>query len=102
MDYEFPETLPDLPPNANPWSTNVNTAHRVLNNTYVRALQALRTEGSDPVRYKLLSSNIIDTMIPVLEGMQAEVPREWIDNCANTLGPLVYELQVSAHAGEGV
>ncbi|KAJ7215589.1 hypothetical protein GGX14DRAFT_562803 [Mycena pura] len=100
MDFDFPDNIPPLPPN--PWSTNVQNAYHVIDGAYTRALQALRAEDGDALRYKLLSSNIIDTMIPVLEGMEGEVPREWIDSCAHTLGPLVYELQVSAHAAEGV
>ncbi|KAJ6597751.1 hypothetical protein DFH09DRAFT_1304518 [Mycena vulgaris] len=74
----------------------------MLDNAYVRAIETLRQEDSDPLRYKLLSSNIIDNLIPVLEGLEAEVPRVWIDECANIFGPLVYELQVSALAAEGM
>ena len=64
-------------------------------------LQTLCSEDSDPIRYKLVSSNIVDTMIPVLEGMEAEVPHPWIDETAKVLGPLVYELQVAALAAGG-
>ncbi|KAJ7162513.1 hypothetical protein C8R46DRAFT_1222623 [Mycena filopes] len=100
--FNFPDVLPPLPPNNLPWSANVRTAYRVLNDAYTRALHALRQEDSDKLRYKLLSSNIIDNFVPVLEGLQAEVPRDWIDQCAQLLGPLVYELEVSALAAEGV
>ena len=100
--FDFPENLPEFPANPLPWTTNALTARQVLNNSYTRALQTLREEDSDPLRYKLISSNIIDTMVPVLEGMEGEVPRAWIDECAHILGPLVYELQVSALAAEGV
>lgn len=99
--FTFPENLPPLPFN-NPWSTNVITARQVLDNAYIRALQTLREEDSDPLRYMLLSSNIVDNLIPVLEGMEADVPRKWINECANILGPLVYELQVSALVAEGM
>lgn len=99
--FTFPENLPTLPFDQT-WSTNVITARQVLNNAYTRALQTLREEDSDPLRYKLLSSNVVDNLIPVLEGMEAEVPRDWIDECVNILGPLVYELQVSTLAAEGM
>ncbi|KAJ7041724.1 hypothetical protein C8F04DRAFT_1176814 [Mycena alexandri] len=100
--FEFPDNIPALPQNPLPWSANVITARQLLDNVYVRALQTLREEDSDPLRYKLLSSNIIDTMIPVLEGMDGEVPQLWIHACAEIFGPLVYELQVSALTAEGI
>jgi hypothetical protein len=34
--------------------------------------------------------------------LEREVPRDWVDECANIFGPLVYELQVAALAAEGV
>jgi hypothetical protein len=100
--FDFPENIPPLPPNAQPWTANVITGRQVLDNAYVRALQSLHQEDTDGLRYKLLSSNIIDNLIPILEGLEAEVPRDWIDDCANIFGPLVYELQVAALAAEGV
>lgn len=100
--FEFPEHIPPFPPNPQPWSANETAAHQVLENAYIRALQTIRAEDSDPLRYKLLSSNIIDNMIPILEGLQTTVPRDWIDDCVNIFGPLVYELQVSALAAEGM
>jgi hypothetical protein len=99
--FNFPEALPSLPPDQT-WSANTITARQVLNNAYIRALQTLREEDSDPLRYKLLPSNIVDNLVPILEGMEAEVPWVWIDECTNILGPLVYELQVSALAAEGM
>jgi hypothetical protein len=100
--FTFPDNLPALPLTGQPWPANVLTGQQVLNNAYIRARQALHQEDTDSLRYKLLSSNIIDNLIPVLEGLEAEVPRPWIDQCACILGPLVYELEVSAHAAEGV
>jgi hypothetical protein len=42
-------------------------------------------------------------MIPILERMDDDgVHRHWIEGCAYIFGPLVYELQVSALAAEGV
>ncbi|KAJ7443602.1 hypothetical protein B0H11DRAFT_2250518 [Mycena galericulata] len=41
-------------------------------------------------------------MIPILEGLEAIVPRDWINDCTNIFGPLVYELQVSAFVAEGM
>jgi hypothetical protein len=99
--FTFPENFPTLPFDQ-PWSTNAITACQGLNNVYTHALQTLCEEDSDPLHYKLLYSNIFDNLIPALEGIQAEVPRDWIDECANILGPLVYELQVSALAAEGM
>jgi hypothetical protein len=100
--FNFPESLPPFPPSAEPWGANVVTGRQVLDDAYVRALQALHQEDSDTLRYKLLSSNIIDNLLPVLEGLEREVPRDWVDECANIFGPLVYELQVAALAAEGV
>ncbi|KAK7005481.1 hypothetical protein R3P38DRAFT_3604766 [Favolaschia claudopus] len=82
--FHFPDNIPQLPARNEPWSANVVTGHQVLNEAYQRA---------DPLRYKLLSSHIIDRSIPVLEGLAADVPRDWIDECANIFGPLVYELE---------
>ncbi len=101
-DFEFPENIPPLPPNLQPWPANVTIAHQVLDNAYIRALQSIREDGSDPLRYKLLSSNIIDNMVPILEGLEASVPRDWIDESVNIFGPLVYELQVVALGAEGM
>ncbi|KAK7027069.1 hypothetical protein R3P38DRAFT_2527204 [Favolaschia claudopus] len=100
--FQFPENIPDFPPSNAPWPANVITAHQVLNNWYHRALEILLQEDSDPLRYKMHSAHIIDRSIPVLEGLEAQVPREWIDECANLLGPLVYELEVAALAAEGM
>ncbi|KAJ7742001.1 hypothetical protein DFH07DRAFT_50882 [Mycena maculata] len=78
-------------------------AYQVLNNAYTRALETLRQEDSDVVRYKLISSNIVDNLVPILESMEGDdVLRDWVDTCAHTLGPLVYELQVAALAAEGM
>jgi hypothetical protein len=42
-------------------------------------------------------------MVPILERMEEDrVPKEWVNNCAETLGPLVYELEVAALAAEGL
>ena len=101
-NFNFPENLPPLPPNGQPWGANVLTGYQVLNDAYVRALQALFQEDSDALRYRILSSNIVDNLIPILEGLETEVPREWVEGCANIFGPLVYELQVGALAAEGV
>ncbi|KAJ7790734.1 hypothetical protein B0H14DRAFT_2625727 [Mycena olivaceomarginata] len=60
-------------------------------------------EDSEAVQYRVLSSNIIDNLVPVLEGMEGEeVPTGWVDSCTGILGPLVYELQVMALATEGI
>jgi hypothetical protein len=99
--FNFPDNLPPLPPNL-VWGANVITGRQVLDDAYVRALEALHQEDSDTLRYKLISSNIIDNLLPVLEGLVTEVPWDWIDECANLLGPLVYELQLAALAAEGV
>lgn len=101
--FDFPNDLPPLPPNPLPWTANVVTARQVLSSAFVRALAALREEDSDAVRYKLLSSNIVDNLIPVLENMEGDgAPRDWVEACAHILGPLVYELQVAALAAEGM
>ncbi|KAJ7929826.1 hypothetical protein B0H13DRAFT_2310216 [Mycena leptocephala] len=75
--FNFPENLPPLPPNGQPWGANVVTGRQVLEDAYIRALQALHQEDSDALRYKLLSSNIIDNLLPVLEGLEREVPTDW-------------------------
>lgn len=99
----LPNSLPQLPENAEPWSANTHAAYGVLNTAYMHALGVLRQEGGDPLRYKLVSSNIVDNMVPILERMGADgLPRNWIEECAYILGPLVFELQVSALAAEGV
>jgi hypothetical protein len=86
-----------------PQSANTTTAFEVLGSAYTHALGVLHQEGGDPVRYKLVSSNNVDNMIPILECMDVDgVPRHWIETCAFTFGPLVYELQVSALAAEGM
>ncbi|KAJ7793150.1 hypothetical protein B0H14DRAFT_2623213 [Mycena olivaceomarginata] len=101
--FDFPDNLPLLPPNPNPWSANVLAARQVLDNVFVRTLAALRKEDSEAVQYRVLSSNIIDNLVPVLEGMEGEeVPTGWVDSCAGILGPLVYKLQVMALAAEGI
>jgi hypothetical protein len=101
--FNFPGNLPPLPPSPNPWTANVLAAHQVLNNAYTRALETLRQEDSDAVRYKLLSSNIVDNLVPILENMEGDgAPRHWVEAAANILGPLVYELQLSALAAEGM
>ncbi|KAJ7735204.1 hypothetical protein B0H16DRAFT_1731466 [Mycena metata] len=100
--FHFPENLPPLPLNAQLWSANVIAGHQVLDNAYTRALAALHEEDSDTLRYKLLSSNIVDNLIPILEGLENDMPRDWIDDCARLLGPLVYKLEVAALAAEGV
>jgi hypothetical protein len=101
--FDFPDNLPPLPPTPNPWSANILAARQVLDNAFVRALAALREEDSEAVRYRVLSSNIVDNLVPVLEGMEDEgAPAGWVDSCAGILGPLVYELQVAALAAEGM
>ncbi|KAJ7920065.1 hypothetical protein B0H13DRAFT_1867967 [Mycena leptocephala] len=35
-------------------------------------------------------------------GLETEVPRDWINHCANIFGPLVYELQIAALTAEGI
>ncbi|KAK6988415.1 hypothetical protein R3P38DRAFT_2573347 [Favolaschia claudopus] len=100
--FQFPENIPDFPPSNVPWPANVTTGHQVLNNSYRRAREVLLQEDSDPLRYKMHSAHIIDRSVPVLEGLDAEVPREWTVECANLLGPLVYELEVAALAAEGM
>ena len=100
--FDFPSSLPPLPPNGQPWPANVVTGRQVLDNAYLRALQALYQEDSDAVRYRILSSNIIDNLMPILEGLETEVSRDWVEECAHIFGPLVYELQVAALGAEGV
>ncbi|KAJ7871558.1 hypothetical protein B0H13DRAFT_2349849 [Mycena leptocephala] len=96
-------SIPALPDNPEGWSPNTNAAFEVLGSAYTHALGVLLQERGDPVRYKLVSSNIVDNMIPILERMDVDgVPRHWIETCAFVFGPLVYELQVSAVAAEGV
>jgi hypothetical protein len=92
--FNFPNNLLPLPPNPHAWSASALQAHQVLDSAYTRALETLRREASEGVRYKLLSSNIVDNMVPIPERMEEDgVPREWVNNCAETLGPLVYELE---------
>jgi hypothetical protein len=99
----LPPSIPPLPNNPEGWSANTNAAFEVLDSAYTHALGVLHQEGGDPVRYKLVSSNIVDSMIPILERMEVDgVPRHWIEACAFIFGPLVYELQVSALAAEGM
>ncbi|KAJ7760864.1 hypothetical protein DFH07DRAFT_771655 [Mycena maculata] len=103
MALTLPQSLPALPENPEPWSTNTLAAYNVLNTSYIHALGVLRQESGDPVRYKLVSSNIVDNMIPILERMGTDgLPQEWLERCAYILGRLVYELQVSALAAEGI
>jgi hypothetical protein len=93
----LPDDLPELPPNAQPWSVIVLGAFDVLSIAYTHALKVLYQEGSNVVRYQLVSSNIVDRMLPILEHMETEgMPCEWIEQCARIFGPLVYELQVIA------
>ncbi|KAJ7701689.1 hypothetical protein B0H16DRAFT_1617441, partial [Mycena metata] len=102
-DFHFPENLPPLPLNPSPWTANVIAAYGVLDSAFTRALDALRQEDSDAVRYRLLSSNVTDNLVPVLDNMESEgVPRDWVISCAEILGPLVYELEVVALAAEGI
>ncbi|KAK7063405.1 hypothetical protein R3P38DRAFT_3301282 [Favolaschia claudopus] len=98
----LPESLPSLPSNELPWSTNVNSGYQVLNDGYVRAIQALQQEANDSTRYNIICSNIINNLLPVLEGMAQEVPWDWIEATAEVFGPLVYELKVAALASEGI
>jgi hypothetical protein len=101
--FNFPNNLPPLPPNPYVWSASALQAHQVLDSAYTRALETLRREASEGVRYKLLSSNIVNNMVPILERTEEDgVPREWVNNCAENLGPLVYELEVAALAAEGL
>jgi hypothetical protein len=105
MQTPLPEELPALPHvhGQPPWSVNVLTAFRVLNTAYTHARGVLYQEGSDPLRYKLVSSNIVDKMLPILEHTEADgVSRDWIEECAKVFGPLVYELQVTSLAAEGM
>ncbi|KAJ7020134.1 hypothetical protein C8F04DRAFT_1197029 [Mycena alexandri] len=99
----LPPSLPPLPDNLEGWSANTDTAYNILSAGYTHARGVLHQEGGDPVRYRLVSSNIVETLVPLLERMDVDgVPRPWIETCAYLFGPLVYELQVSALAAEGV
>lgn len=100
---QHPTVIPPLPHTAGGWSINVVNNHHILNNAFNRALGVLRQEDSDPLRLRVVSENLVNDMVPILEGMESDgISREYIEQCAHALGPLVYELHVAALSLDGV
>lgn len=102
-DEAAPSLFPALPHNNEGWTLNVVNAHRILCDAFTHARTILRQEDSDPLRFRIVSENLVNNMVPILEGMETDgVAREFIEECTHVLGPLVYELEVAALALEGV
>lgn len=100
---QHPSAIPPLPHTVGGWSINVVNAHHILDDAFKRALAVLRQEDSDPLRLRVVSENLVNDMVPILEGMESDgISREYIEQCIHALGPLVYELHVSALSLDGV
>lgn len=103
MDNEIPAIFPPLPYNNVGWTLNVVNAHKILHNAFMHGKMVLQQEDSDPLRFRIVSENLVNDMVPILEGMEVDgVSREFIEQCVHVLGPLVYELEVTALSSEGV
>jgi hypothetical protein len=106
MDGNFPIDFPPLPDHssiASGWPANVQEAHRILHDVFHRALTLLRQEGGDPLRLSHASEQLTNDSVRMLERMEESgVSPGFTQQCANAIGPLVFELEVAALAAEGV
>jgi hypothetical protein len=97
--------FPPLPrgTTAGRWPANIHEAHNILQTNFRHGLTLLRQEGGDPIRLNQASERLVNDSVRILERMEeSEVPVEYTYQCANTIGPLVFELEVAALAAEGV
>lgn len=104
MDEDaFSTNFPALPHNPAGWSTNIHNAHTILDNAFSHGLDILRQDDSDPLRCRVVSENLVNQMVPILESLEGDgVPQDFVHTCIQVLGPLVYELEVAALSAEGV
>jgi hypothetical protein len=106
MAANIPAEFPPLPSDGTivgGWPANVHEAHNILRNNFHHSLTLLRQEGGDPIHLNQASEQLVDDSVRILERMEeAGVPAEYTYQCANAIGPLVFELEVAALAAEGV
>jgi hypothetical protein len=106
MAAHIPTEFPPLPNNKSllgRWSNNIQEAHHILQNNFYHGLDLIRQEGSDPVRLNHISERLVNDSVTILERMEESgVPPEFTRECANVIGPLVFELEVAALAAIGV
>jgi hypothetical protein len=106
MDSNVPIDFPPLPDHGSTvggWSANIQEAHRILDNAFRHALTLLRQEGGDPLRLSHASEQLVNDSVRILERMEESgISPGFTQQCANAIGPLVFELEVAALAAEGV
>jgi hypothetical protein len=102
IPLEFPQ-LPDNGPIIGGWPANIREAHNILRNNFHRGLGLVRQEGGDPIRLNHMSEQLMNDSVRILERMEESgISHEYTRQCANVIGPLVFELEVAALAAEGV
>jgi hypothetical protein len=101
MDSNIPIDFPPLPDHG--WSANIREAHHILHNAFHHALALLRQEGGDPLHLSHASEQLTNDSVRILERMEESgISPEFTQQCANAIGPLVFELEIAALAAEGV
>jgi hypothetical protein len=101
---EFPP-LPDAGPILGGWPANIQEAHNVLRNMFHRGCTLIRQEGGDPIRLNHASEQLMNDSVRILERMgeaEAGISPEFVRQCAEVIGPVVFELKVAALAADGV
>lgn len=71
-DAHLQTEFPPLPYNLDGWSANVINAHKLVGKSVKHALTILRQEDSDPLRFCIVSDNLVNNMLPILESMRSE------------------------------
>jgi hypothetical protein len=106
MAANIPAEFPPLPIGSNAaggWSANVHEAHNILRTNFHHGRILLRQEGGDTIRLNHASEQLVNDSVRILERMEESgVPAEYTYQCANAIGPLVFELEVAALAAEGM
>lgn len=94
----LPEQLPSLPEPApdSPWSYNIQSAVRVLEQIFGDGRRVALREDSDPLRIKHHLDRLSTEGLQILQGLEAEhqaLPPDWLRSVAEQLGRLAGALR---------
>ena len=106
MAAHIPTEFPPLPNNGpllGGWPANIQEAHSILENTFHHGLNLVQQEGGDPIRLNHTSEQLVNDSVRILERMEESgVSPEFTRQCANAIGPLVFELEVATMSAVGM